>query len=67
MRKSGILLHVSSLPSPYGIGTLGKSAYDFIDFLRQAGQKCWQMLPINPTGYRRLVWDCRLFSSYKGN
>jgi 4-alpha-glucanotransferase len=48
-RKSGILLHVTSLPSPYGIGDLGPSAHRFADFLRAAGQKLWQMLPINPT------------------
>lgn len=51
MRKSGILLHISSLPSPYGIGTMGKSAYDFVDFLKKSGQKCWQILPIGPTSY----------------
>lgn len=42
---------VSSLPSPYGIGTLGKGAYNFIDFLSQTRQKCWQVLPLNPTSY----------------
>ena len=42
---------VSSLPSPYGIGTFGKGAYDFIDFLAQTKQKCWQVLPLNPTSY----------------
>ncbi len=51
MREAGILLHISSLPSPYGIGTLGKSAYDFIDFLEASGQKIWQILPIGPTSY----------------
>lgn len=51
MRASGILLHISSLPSPYGIGTLGKAAYDFADFLRAAGQHYWQILPIGPTSY----------------
>lgn len=51
MRQSGILMHISSLPSPYGIGTMGKNAYDYVDFLVKAGQKCWQLLPINPTGY----------------
>lgn len=65
MRKSGILLHVSSLPSPYGIGTLGKSAYDFIDFLKKAGQKCWQMLPINPTGYGDSPYQA--LSTFAGN
>lgn len=49
MRASGILLHVSSLPSEYGIGSFGKEAYNFIDFLRQSGQKFWQILPLGPT------------------
>ena len=49
--KSGILMPISSLPSPYGIGTFGKGAYDFIDFLAQTRQKCWQVLPLNPTSY----------------
>ncbi len=51
MRSCGVLLHISSLPSPYGIGTLGKAAYEFADFLKQAGQHYWQILPIGPTGY----------------
>lgn len=51
MRKSGILLHISSLPSPYGIGTIGKAAYDFIDFLKASGQSYWQILPTNPTAF----------------
>ncbi|MBQ2723652.1 MAG: 4-alpha-glucanotransferase, partial [Clostridia bacterium] len=50
-RKSGILMHVSSLPSPYGIGNFGKQAYEFVDFLTATGQKCWQVLPLNPTTY----------------
>ena len=50
-RKAGILLHISSLPNKYGIGTLGKSAYQFVDFLANAGQKYWQVLPITPTNY----------------
>ena len=50
-RESGILLHISSLPTKYGIGTLGKEAYRFIDFLKQAGQTYWQILPIGPTSY----------------
>lgn len=50
MRTAGILLHLSSLPSPYGIGTMGKAAYEFVDFLKKAGQSCWQILPIGPTG-----------------
>ena len=51
MRASGILLHITSLPGPYGVGTMGKSAYEFVDFLKAAGQHYWQMLPLNPTGY----------------
>ena len=50
-RKSGILCHISSLPSAYGIGSLGDEAYDFIDFLVMSGQSCWQILPIGVTGY----------------
>ena len=50
-RRSGILLHPTSLSSPYGIGDFGPSAYDFIDFLALSGQKLWQMLPLGPTGY----------------
>ena len=49
-RTSGILLPVFSLPSPYGIGSLGKSARDFVDFLRRAGQTWWQILPVGPAG-----------------
>ncbi len=49
--KAGVLMPVSSLPSPYGIGSFGKAAHDFIDFLDAAGQKCWQVLPLNPTSY----------------
>lgn len=51
MRASGILLPVFSLPSPYGIGTMGKAAYEFVDFLVSAKQKYWQILPLGPTGY----------------
>ncbi len=51
MKEAGILLHISSLPGKYGIGTLGKCAYDFVDFLKKSGQKIWQILPIGPTGY----------------
>ena len=49
--KSGILMSVSSLPSEYGIGSFGKEAYRFVDFLAQTGQTCWQVLPLNPTSY----------------
>lgn len=50
-RTSGILMHITSIPSPYGIGTLGREAYDFVDFLDEAGQAYWQVLPLNPTSY----------------
>jgi 4-alpha-glucanotransferase len=51
MRKSGVLLHITSLPTPGGIGTLGADAYAFVDFLKKAGMSVWQVLPIGPTGY----------------
>ena len=51
MRCSGILMHISSLPGPYGIGTMGKQAFRFIDFLDESGQSVWQILPLTPTGY----------------
>lgn len=51
MRESGILMHITSLPGPYGIGTLGKASYKFADFLHKAGQRYWQVLPLTPTGY----------------
>jgi len=51
MRESGILMHITSLPGPYGIGTMGKQAYAFVDFLKNAGQHYWQILPLTPTGY----------------
>ena len=51
MRESGILMHITSLPGPYGVGTMGKYAREFVDFLKEAGQRCWQILPLTPTGY----------------
>ncbi|MBU3806595.1 MAG: 4-alpha-glucanotransferase, partial [Candidatus Fournierella pullistercoris] len=51
MRECGILMPISSLPGPYGIGSFGKEAYKFVDFLAQAGQQVWQILPLSPTGY----------------
>ena len=51
MRASGILMPISSLPSPYGIGTMGQQARQFVDFLSQAGQAYWQILPVCPTSY----------------
>ncbi len=64
-RSSGILMHISSLPSPYGIGTFGKAAYDFVDFLAQTGQRYWQILPIGPTGYGDSPYQS--FSTFAGN
>ena len=49
--KSGILMPIIALPSHYGIGSFGKGAYDFVDFLAETGTKCWQVLPLNPTSY----------------
>lgn len=51
MRRSGILMHITSLPGAYGVGTLGRNAFAFVDFLRDAGQSYWQILPLTPTGY----------------
>lgn len=51
MRESGILMHITSLPGPYGIGTMGKEAFGFVDFLAVAGQTYWQLLPLNPTSF----------------
>ena len=51
MRASGILMPVFSLPGPFGIGTLGSEATAFVDFLAEAKQTYWQILPIGPTGY----------------
>lgn len=65
MRKSGVLLHISSLPSPYGIGTMGKDAKKFIDFLAISGQSYWQILPLSPTGYGDSPYQS--FSSFAGN
>ena len=51
MRSSGILMHITSLPGAYGVGTMGKQAFAFVDFLKKTGQSYWQILPLNPTGY----------------
>ena len=64
-RGSGVLLHISSLPSPYGIGTLGRSAYEFVDFLKRSKQKYWQILPLSPTGYGDSPYQS--YSAYAGN
>jgi len=65
MRASGILMPVFSLPSPYGVGTLGKDAFEWIDFLKAAGQQYWQILPIGPTGYADSPYQS--FSVFAGN
>lgn len=65
IRTSGILLPVSSLPSPYGIGNLGREAFRFLDFLREAGQSYWQILPIGPTGYGDSPYQS--FSAFAAN
>lgn len=64
-RSAGILLSVTSLPSPYGIGTIGKEAREFADFLKKAGQKVWQILPVGPTSYGDSPYQS--FSTYAGN
>lgn len=62
-RNSGIIMHITSLPSKYGIGTLGESAYDFVDFLVEAGQRYWQILPLTQTGYGDSPYQsCSAFS-----
>lgn len=65
MRSSGILMHISSLPSPYGIGTMGKEARRFVDFLVKSGQSYWQVLPLGPTGYGDSPYQS--FSAFAGN
>ena len=65
MRSSGILMPVSSLASPYGIGTLGAAAREFVDFLATGGQRYWQILPICPTSYGDSPYQS--FSSFAGN
>ena len=64
-RSAGILLHPTSLPGKFGIGDLGKEAYNFIDFLESAGQKLWQVFPLGPTGYGDSPYQC--FSAFAGN
>ena len=65
MKEAGILMPVTSLPSPYGIGTLGREAYAFLDFIGDAGMKYWQVLPLGPTGYGDSPYQS--FSSFAGN
>ena len=64
-RTSGVLLHVTSLPSPYGIGDVGPAAFAWVDRLQQAGQRWWQALPLGPTGYGNSPYQC--LSSFAGN
>ena len=64
-RAAGLLLHVTSLPSTYGIGDLGPSAFSWINFLHYAGQRWWQSLPLGPTGYGNSPYQP--MSSFAGN
>ncbi|MBR5794126.1 MAG: 4-alpha-glucanotransferase [Anaerotignum sp.] len=64
-RAAGILMPISSLPGKYGIGCFSEEAYRFVDFLQRAGQSCWQILPIHPTGYGDSPYQS--FSTYAGN
>ena len=64
-RASGILLHPTSLPGDYGIGDIGPEAYSFVNFLEEAGQTYWQILPLGPTGYGDSPYQC--FSAFAGN
>ena len=64
-RSSGVLAHVTSLPSPHGVGTMGKTACDFIDFLADAHQTYWQVLPLGHTGFGDSPYQC--FSAAAGN
>ncbi len=64
-RSSGILMHITSLHGDFGIGTLGREAYDFVDFLEKAGQRYWQILPLGPTGFGDSPYQS--FSSFAGN
>lgn len=63
-RYSGILVHPTSFPSPYGIGDFGQGAYDFVDFLKKSGQKLWQILPLGPTGFGDSPYQA--FSAFAG-
>jgi 4-alpha-glucanotransferase len=64
-RASGVLLHPTSLPGPYGVGDLGPAAYEFVDFLAASGQSYWQIMPLGPTGYGDSPYQC--FSAFAGN
>ena len=64
-RAAGILMPITSLPSEYGIGCFSKSAYDFVDWLKEAGQSYWQILPLGPTSYGDSPYQS--FSTFAGN
>ncbi|MGV2643938.1 4-alpha-glucanotransferase, partial [Clostridium perfringens] len=64
-RSSGILMHISSLPGKYGIGTFGIEAFAFVDFLKKSRQKYWQILPLGQTSYGDSPYQC--FSAFAGN
>src|SRR5437773_10588909 len=64
-RTSGVLMHVTSLPSPYGIGDVGPAAFAWVDRLHEAGQSWWQALPLGPTGYGNSPYQS--LSSFAGN
>ena len=64
-RACGVLLPISSLPSPYGIGTFSKEAYEFVDYLSRAGQSYWQILPLGPTSYGDSPYQS--LSAFAGN
>ena len=66
-RSSGILLHITSVPSPYGIGDFGPATYKFVDFLKRAGQTCWQILPLNHTTSSTGHSPYNCFSAFAGN
>lgn len=65
MRASGIIMHITSLPSRHGIGTMGKAAYEFVDFLADSRQKYWQLLPLNPLGAQESPYSA--VSTFAGN
>ena len=64
-RQSGVLMHISSLPGQYGIGSFGQSAYDFVDFLVRTKQRYWQILPLGTTSYGDSPYQS--FSAFAGN
>ncbi|HXF63601.1 MAG TPA: 4-alpha-glucanotransferase, partial [Caldilineaceae bacterium] len=64
-RLSGVLMHPTSLPGPYGIGSMNQAAYDWVDFLARTRQRLWQVLPLGPTGFGDSPYQS--FSSFAGN